>query len=145
MDTTIIVQELSVILRIIFALILGLVVGSEREKMRKPAGLRTHSLVCMSSSAIVAVSMLAFPVADSGARAIAAVITGIGFLGAGQIMTSGGRVSGLTTAASIWTSAIVGCIAGLGYYFLSAVITLLTFVIFQLKDVLNHRSSSYRY
>ena len=59
MDTTIIVQELSVILRIIFALILGLVVGSEREKMRKPAGLRTHSLGCMSSAAIVSVSMFA--------------------------------------------------------------------------------------
>jgi len=137
--------ELSVLFRIIFATILGILIGAEREKMGKPAGMRTHSLVCMSSAAIVAISMLAFPVADSGARAIAAVITGIGFLGAGQIMNSGGRVSGLTTAASIWASAIVGCIAGLGYYFLSAVITLLTFVIFQLKDVLNHKSSSYRY
>ncbi|MBU4246507.1 MAG: MgtC/SapB family protein [Nanoarchaeota archaeon] len=133
METTITFQEISILLHIIFALILGLVIGSEREKMGKSAGMRTHSLVCMSSAAIVSVSLLAFPVADSGARAIAAVITGVGFLGAGQIMTSKGKISGLTTAASIWTSAIVGCIAGLGYYFLSAAITLLTYAIFLLK------------
>jgi putative Mg2+ transporter-C (MgtC) family protein len=138
MATIISAQELSVMLRIVFALILGIVIGSEREKMGKSAGMRTHSLVCMSSAAIVSVSMLAFPVADSGARAIAAVITGIGFLGAGQIMVSGGRVSGLTTAASIWASAIVGCIAGLGYYLLSAVITILTYAIFQLKRYSEH-------
>ena len=93
-------QEISVMLRIIFAMILGIFIGSEREKMGKPAGMRTHSLVCMSSAAIVAVSMAAFPVPDSGARAISAVLTGIGFLGAGQIMTSGGKVSSCVTGAA---------------------------------------------
>lgn len=129
-------QDISLMSKIIFALVLGILIGAERQKMGKPAGMRTHSLVCMSSAAIVAVSMVAFPVPDSGARAISAVLTGIGFLGAGQIMVNKGKIVGLTTAASIWASSIVGMIAGLGYYFIAAAITFLIFVIFQMKNYL---------
>ena len=127
-------QDFSLMVKIVFALILGILIGAERQKMGKSAGMRTHSLVCMSSAAIVAVSMVAFPVPDSGARAISAVLTGIGFLGAGQIMVNKGKISGLTTAASIWASSIVGMIAGLGYYFIAAAVTVLIFAVFQLKN-----------
>ena len=127
-------QDFSLMVKIVFALILGILIGAERQKMGKSAGMRTHSLVCMSSAAIVAVSMVAFPVPDSGARAISAVLTGIGFLGAGQIMVNKGKISGLTTAASIWASSIVGMIAGLGDYFIAATVTVLIFAVFQLKN-----------
>ncbi|MFH1127287.1 MAG: MgtC/SapB family protein [archaeon] len=119
-----------IVFRMLFAAFVGCVIGYERQRMGKSAGMRTHIIVCMSTAMIVAVSIVHFPVPDSGARTIAAIITGIGFLGAGQIMNSGGRVSGITTAASIWTNAMIGSIVGLGYYlvaFFASVVLVFTF------------------
>ena len=125
--------DLVILFKVLFALVMGLIIGMERQRMKKSAGMRTHIIVCVSTTMVIAVAMAAFPAADSGARAIAAVITGIGFLGAGQIMTSGGKISGITTAASIWANALIGCVIGLGYYLVAFVGTMIMFYTFRMK------------
>ncbi len=125
--------DLVILFKVLFALAMGLIIGAERQRMKKSAGMRTHIIVCVSTTMVVAVAMAAFPAADSGARAIAAVITGIGFLGAGQIMTTGGKISGITTAASIWANALIGCVIGLGYYLVAFVGTMIMFYTFRMK------------
>lgn len=125
-------KDLVIIFKVIFAVMMGYVLGRERQRVKKSAGIRTHVLVCMASCLVVAVSVAAFPVPDSGARAIAAVITGIGFLGAGQIITTGGRVEGITTAASIWTNALIGSVVGLGYFLVAFVATVIAFYTFRM-------------
>ncbi len=126
-------QDAIIIFKMLLAVSMGYIIGRERQKAKKSAGIRTHMIVCMSTAAVVAVSIQAFPNPDSGARAIAAVITGIGFLGAGQIMTSGGKVSGITTAASIWTNALIGAVIGVGYYLVGFAATMIVFFTFRLK------------
>lgn len=99
---------------LLLAALLGAIVGLEREVSGHPAGLRTHILVAVGSAlaAIVSVSMAAaWQPADPG-RIAAQVVTGVGFLGAGAIIREGAGVRGLTTAASIWTTAMVGMAAG---------------------------------
>ncbi len=119
-----------VVLRLLLAVILGGLIGFERESHRRPAGFRTHILVCAGSALIMMVSAYGFTgqigqgfEADPG-RIAAGVVTGIGFLGAGTIIQQRGSVSGLTTAASIWVVSGVGLAAGIGFY-LGAVVTTL--------------------
>ena len=126
-------QDAVVIFKMLFAVLMGYIIGRERQRVKKSAGIRTHIIVCMSTAAVVAVCIQAFPESDSGARVIGAVITGIGFLGAGQIMTSGGKVSGITTAASIWTNALIGAVIGVGYYLVGFVATVILFFTFRLR------------
>lgn len=120
------------------ALFLGLAVGYERAYHGRAAGMRTYGLVCMASAALTILagypdfwyggqSGLLGPVDPT--RVIQGVVTGIGFLGAGVIMRDGLNISGLTTAASIWTSSAIGILIGVGFYlaaiglaFLSAMI-----------------------
>ena len=106
--------------------LLGTVVGWERQLGRKPAGLRTHVLVCLGSTMFVLVTKHA--VLDIGGpnldptRMIHGVITGVGFLGAGSIMrTEGGYVHGLTTAASVWMVAAIGVAVGVHAYILAII------------------------
>jgi putative Mg2+ transporter-C (MgtC) family protein len=100
---------------VLAAVVCGAMVGSERERHHKSAGLRTLILVCLGSAVF---TMLSFAFAanngDSG-RVAAQVVTGIGFLGAGAILHSGAGVSGMTTAATIWMTAAVGMAVGAGY------------------------------
>ena len=110
---------ISTITRLGLALILGSLIGLEREKKRRSAGLRTHILVCVGSALIMLVSIYLHDFygekGDPG-RIAAGVITGIGFLGAGTIIRSKEGIRGLTTAASIWISAGIGLAAGAGYF-----------------------------
>ncbi|MDD3028949.1 MAG: MgtC/SapB family protein [Alphaproteobacteria bacterium] len=111
---------------IVFALFLGVFVGYERAFRGRAAGMRTYGLVCMSSCALVVLG--AHPEAWFGgqsaenlkyvdpSRIIQGISTGIGFLGAGVIMRDGFNISGLTTAASIWTVATIGVLVGIGFY-----------------------------
>ncbi|MBS4008975.1 MAG: MgtC/SapB family protein [Clostridium sp.] len=108
------------LLRLILAGILGGAVGFERERHNRPAGLRTHILVCLGSALVMIVSVVGFsgalgPRGDQ-ARIAAQVVSGIGFLGAGTIMRQGSSVRGLTTAASLWVVAAVGLATGIGLY-----------------------------
>lgn len=106
------------IFRLAAAMVLGALVGLERERLERAAGFRTHALVCVASALIMVVSTYGFP--DSAvldpSRIAAQVVSGIGFLGAGVIIFRKNTVRGLTTAASLWAVAGVGLAAGSGLY-----------------------------
>jgi putative Mg2+ transporter-C (MgtC) family protein len=124
------ISDLDIVLRLLLAIILGGVIGWEREKEEKPAGLRTYILVCLGSTLMMIVSAYGFPgryPSDPG-RIAAQVITGIGFIGAGTILRTGVTIKGLTTAASIWTVAGIGLAIGVGLY-LPAIFTTLLVVV----------------
>ena len=141
-------DELIQIFRIFLAIGLGAVIGFEREKYGRPAGLRTHMLVCVASALAVLVSVSAFKGGDP-ARLAAQVISGIGFIGAGTIIRGDRDITGITTASTIFTCAIIGLSAGSGYYFGAILTTALTIVILscftsvelKLSKSRKHRSS----
>ncbi len=121
-----IVTNIVILLHLAGALLLGLLVGYERSYHGRAAGMRTYGLVCMASCALTIVGGYpGFWFGGSGAamimqvdptRVIQGIVTGIGFLGAGVIMREGFNISGLTTAASIWTSSVIGVLVGVGFY-----------------------------
>jgi putative Mg2+ transporter-C (MgtC) family protein len=113
---------LTISLRLVLSLIFGGIVGFERETSGRPAGLRTHLLVCMGSTLITIVSITGFPFTADPARVAAQIVSGVGFLGAGTIMKEGLSIKGLTTAASLWVVAGIGLALGTGNY-LAATIT----------------------
>ena len=123
-----IVEEFVLFLRVLYAALLGAIIGFEREVHDKPAGLRTHMLVATGAALFTIMSYLAFPGADP-ARIAANVVVGIGFIGAGTILQMRNGVQGITTAASIWLAAAVGLTAGAGYYVLSGLTAILGFLI----------------
>ncbi len=113
---------LDILLRLVCALVIGIVIGTEREFTNRPAGLRTHMLVALGASVVMVIGQLIFlqyrqfGATPDPARMAAQVITGVGFLGAGTILREGSNVKGLTTAASLWATACLGLAAGAGYY-----------------------------
>ena len=113
---------IDIILRLVCALIVGVVIGTEREYTHRPAGMRTHMLVSLGACVVMIIGQMIFIQYQSlgatpdPARMAAQVITGVGFLGAGTIMKEGPTVKGLTTAASLWATACLGLSAGAGYY-----------------------------
>jgi len=117
--------------RLVLAVVAGGLIGLEREVVHKPAGIRTHMLVCLGSALLVMVTIEALP--HEAARIIAGVATGIGFLGAGTIFKAKDEVHGLTTAASIWAVAAVGLASGLGYYLIMAIAAVLILIILNLN------------
>jgi len=122
-------QEAELALRLVSALVLGAIIGWEREMQQMPAGFRTHALVGLGSAIFTVVSAFAFtgPAADP-TRIAAQIVSGIGFLGGGAILHHGGTVRGLTTAASLWAVAAVGMAAGAGLYVLAVVSAVLVIV-----------------
>lgn len=122
--------ELEFMFRIVLSFVLGAILGWERERIGRPAGLRTHMLVTAGSAAFTIVSIHGFD--DFGtvrdpARVAAQIVTGIGFLGAGTIWRTPSTVRGLTTAANIWLAAAVGMLAGTGLYLLAVFTTVLAY------------------
>jgi putative Mg2+ transporter-C (MgtC) family protein len=124
-------DELRLLPRLLVALVLGIVLGIERERKHKPAGLRTHAVVTLSTAGLMGASSL-LQTSAGGAivgdpvRMSQGILTGIGFIGAGAILRHRTTVTGITTAATIWLSASVGILAGAGFYVLAVSITLLT-------------------
>ena len=134
------ISLLDAFIRIMLSIIIGSIIGYEREKKNRPAGLRTHALVCMAASLIAMVeqqmiyeiSLLdSLNINLSFGRLSVGVITGIGFIGAGTIMMSKSKVIGLTTAASLWCTACLGLINGMGYCFVAVTTSLLIILILQ--------------
>lgn len=124
------ITETEMVLRIGIACVLGGIVGIERESLNRPAGFRTHIMVCSGSTLIMLVSMYGFPGTWADPSRIAAqVVTGIGFLGAGTIMQQGGNIRGLTTAASIWVIAGVGLAVGTGMYVAAIATSILSLIV----------------
>src|SRR3954462_11320128 len=123
-----------VALRLLVAVAIGGLIGWDRERADKPAGLRTHMLVALGSASV---SLLGFEVGCHLApktgegfdptRVLQGVIGGIGFLGAGAIIQNRGQVSGITTAASVWVAGALGSAAGVGAYVLAVFTCLLSF------------------
>ena len=129
-----------VTLRLIVAMILGAVIGIQRERAGKPAGLRTHMLVSSGAAVFVMASGEFGMNPDSVSRVIQGLITGIGFLGAGAILKIYDKreVEGLTTAAGIWMTAALGVAVGLGRFGLALVATLLAWMTLSLARQLEH-------
>ncbi len=119
-----------ILLPCILALIFGGLIGFQREKAERPAGLRTHALVCLGSTVFTLISYLGFSsLYDVDPSRIAAgIVTGIGFIGAGVIFRQGPLVRGVTTAASIWVVASVGMALGTKLYYLALLVTVLGFI-----------------
>ena len=126
------------LLRIIVASICGCAIGFERKNRHKEAGMKTHAIVALGSALIMVVSKYGFSdVAQPDASRIAAqVVSGIGFLGAGIIFIRNNIVSGLTTAAGIWTTSGIGLCVGAGNYFVGIVSTIL---ILALQEILHSK------
>lgn len=124
-------NELTIAVRLLLAVLCGGVLGLERTRKRRPAGLRTYMLVCIGATIVMMTSQFMlnlFGLSDPG-RMPAQVICGIGFLGAGTIMvTRYYRVKGLTTAAGLWVAACVGLAIGIGFYF-GAILTVAVLLI----------------
>jgi len=123
-------SELELVLRVLLAVALGAIIGFQRGKAEKAAGMRDLVLICAGAALFTVVSIYGFGVVDQ-ARVAAGIVTGIGFLGAGAIIRrgEGGVVKGLTTAATIWVTAGIGLAAGAGMYILATVTTFLVLVV----------------
>lgn len=136
---------LDICLRLLCAMLVGMVIGTEREYTNRPAGMRTHILVALGACAVMITGQLlfvqynAYGAAPDPARLGAQVITGVGFLGAGTILRDGAHVKGLTTAASLWTVACLGLAAGAGYYTVALIGMGFTFVTLTIFEVLQHK------
>ena len=116
------------ILRLLLAAVLGGIIGYQREKAGKEAGLRTNTLISLGAALFTVASIYGFAGSDPS-RIAAGVVTGIGFIGAGVILhRTGGAVVGLTTAATIWVVAGIGLLAGAGLYLISVVATALVVI-----------------
>lgn len=113
------INLLSICLRVVLALLLGGILGLERGRMNRPAGLRTHMLVCLGAAMVMMTNQYVFQVfhVSDPVRMGAQVISGIGFLGAGTILITGkSQIKGITTAAGLWAAACCGLAIGIGFY-----------------------------
>ena len=124
-------QAARVGVRLLFAAVLGGLIGFERENKGKPAGMRTHMLVAIGAALFVIVVQMPDGAAADVSRVIQGLVAGVGFLGAGTILNGRheGEVKGLTTAASIWLTAAIGVAAGLGRETTAVLTTLLALVV----------------
>ena len=134
-----------VLLRTITAVILGGIVGVQREKVGKPAGLRTHMLVSLGTAVVVLSCQGVGMEMDGLSRVIQGIVTGIGFVGAGTILklTDQREIQGLTTATGLWMTAAIGVAVGLGALGIAVIATLLTVIVLSLQgleEALNKRS-----
>ena len=127
-------ELIRVLLRLLAALILGAIVGIQRERTGKPAGVRTHMLVSLGAALIVVAPMHAGMGSDELSRIIQGLVTGIGFIGGGAILKieDSREIEGLTTAAGLWMTAAVGMTAGLGRLGLAVISVALTWVVLAL-------------
>lgn len=131
------IAPLDMLLRLSVAAGLAMFLGLERELRRKPAGLRSHMLVSLGAAAFIIIGMsVLFATAEGDpsaridpTRVVEGVVGGIGFLGAGSIIRSGGQIQGITTGASIWLSGAIGVAAGMNNFYLAGMVTGLALVI----------------
>jgi len=141
------VTYLAVVLRIVAAFLLGGILGLERGLKQRPAGLRTHMLVCVGACMIMLTNQYIYQVFGAGdpVRMGAQVVSGIGFLGAGTIMvTKHSQIKGLTTAAGLWATAAVGLAAGIGFYeaaIMGTAVIVLTLTVLSVLDSKMHKKT----
>lgn len=127
-------DQLELVLQLVLAAGLGGIIGYEREKYSKPAGLRTHMLLAVGSTMLTIISST-FPLPTDNSRIAAAIITGIGFIGAGTVLQMRERVVGLTTAASIWLTAAVSLAVGTQQPVLAIAGTVIGYIVLESKPL----------
>jgi len=138
------INELQFILRVGASLLIGLVIGGEREAKDKPAGLRTNTLVSLGSALFVLLPIqleIAAQTPDTLARIISGIVSGVGFIGAGTILrekNQNQRVRGLTSASAIWVSASLGIAVGCGLWMFALVGTIAVWSVLRLFKVLEN-------
>ncbi len=132
-------QLVHVLVRLFAAAILGAIIGLQRERAKKPAGLRTHILVTLGTTVFILACSTSGMDADALSRVIQGLITGIGFIGAGSILKLNNErdIKGLTTAAGIWMTAAIGVAVGLGILGLAILGTALTLIVLRIYDPLD--------
>jgi len=135
-------QLARVLIRLLAATLLGAIVGFERERAGKPAGLRTHTLVCVGTAVFVLVCTSAGMSSDGLSRVIQGIVTGIGFIGAGTILkvNEEHEIKGLTTAAGVWMTAAIGVGVGLGVIGIAALSTVLALIILAVVGAIEARA-----
>lgn len=132
-------------IRLLVAMLVGLVIGTEREYTNRPAGMRTHILVALGACVVAITGELVFNqykamgATSDPARLSAQVISGVGFLGAGTILRDGATVKGLTTAASLWAVACLGIAAGFGYHLVALAGMVFIFVTLTILEVIQNK------
>lgn len=134
-----VISQIFFVGQILLAIILGALIGWQREVRGKAAGARTYALVCSGSALFTLLSIYAFPGSDP-ARVAAQIVVGIGFLGAGTILNRDNHIHGLTTAAGLWVSAAIGMAVGVGLYLLAIVGALLMLGVLMVneKNLIKH-------
>lgn len=144
-------DEFVIVVRVTGALVIGAMIGFERTFHGQPAGFRTHSLVCVASAILMIVTVYQHQwmtllehdaVRTDPTRMAQGIMTGIGFLGAGVFFKEGLTVRGLTTAASIWVTAAIGILVGIGFWFAAVVGALATLIVLALFRYIEARLSS---
>lgn len=151
--STVMLKPEQIVVRLLAAMLLGAVIGTEREYTHRPAGMRTHMLVALGACAVMITGQMIFcqyyplGATPDPARLAAQVIAGVGFLGAGTILRDGASIKGLTTAASVWTVACLGVAVGAGLYIIAVVgvvLMMVTLVLFERVQakLLKHRNVS---
>jgi putative Mg2+ transporter-C (MgtC) family protein len=134
-----------VLIRVIAAAVLGAIIGLQREKAGKPAGLRTHMLVSLGTTVVVLACGGIGMGLDGLSRVIQGIVTGIGFVGAGSILKLSEErdVKGLTTAASVWMTAAIGVAVGVGSIGIAVIGTVLTVIVLALVVLVESRSEKH--
>ena len=130
-DFSTMIPTLVMIGKVLLSVLLGAIIGYERELREKPAGLRTHMLLAAGSTVFTILSIDAFPGSES-ARVAAGIVAGVGFIGAGAIFMQKDKVIGITTAASLWLTASIGMAVATGFYILGVATTLIAYIILRL-------------
>ncbi len=147
-------EDLVIIGRVAAALFVGALIGFERTFHGRPAGFRTHALVCIASTLLMIVTVYQSEwmthlsmeaIRTDPTRMAQGIMTGIGFLGAGVIFREGLTVRGLTTAASIWVTSAIGILIGIGFYFLAAIGAIATLIVLALFRLIERRLPSEYY
>ena len=129
------------VIRVIAAVLLGGFLGIERERAGKAAGFRTHMLVCLGTAVVVVACTEAKMSVEGLSRVVQGIVTGIGFIGAGSILklSESREIKGLTTAAGLWMTAVIGITVGLGALGLAVIGTLLTLLVLGLEHMVDSR------
>lgn len=138
--------QLSTLVDLLLAVVLGFLIGLERKNRSKEAGIRTHAIVCVGSALIMIISKYAFGSESDAARVAAQIVAGVGFLGAGMIVYKKREITGLTTAAGIWATAGVGMACGGRLYIVAVGATLFLILVqyfFHLNVKLFRQKRSY--
>jgi len=141
MELSFFTQNSEIVLRLVVAVMLGMLIGAERLLVHKEAGMKTHALVAMGSAVFVLVSeaivqkYINLPGLNP-TMIPAQIIVGIGFLGAGSIILQGSRLSGLTTAGGLWVTAGIGMAVGFGLFSLSIISTVLVLLVLIMVNIL---------